>query len=136
MRFSSRAKIPQKAVIGSACYDLFPAKSAVLVPNATRSVETDLGFCFPKKYVAKIFPRSILSLQSIHVGGRIVDVDYSGNIRVIFTNLSNNRVEFNDGDRIAQVVFQKKKDIIFEEVLSFDDHTTERGSGGFGSTGI
>ena len=49
-RFSSRAKIPQK---GSACYDLFAAKSVVLEPNATRSVETDLVFCFPKNYVAK-----------------------------------------------------------------------------------
>ena len=68
-RFSSQAKIPQK---GSACYDLFAAKSVVLEPNATRSVETDLVFCFPKNYVAKIFPRSSLSLRSIHVGGRIV----------------------------------------------------------------
>ena len=68
-RFSSRAKIPQK---GSACYDLFAAKSVVLEPNATRSVETDLVFYFPKNYVAKIFPRSSLSLRSINVGGRIV----------------------------------------------------------------
>ena len=68
-RFSSRAKIPQK---GSACYDLFAAKSVVLEPNATRSVETDLVFYFPKNYVAKIFLRSSLSLRSIHVGGRIV----------------------------------------------------------------
>ena len=107
MRFISRGKIPQKATIGSACYDLFAAKSVVLQANATRLVETNLGFSFPKTYVAKIFPRSILSLRLIHVGGGIVDADYRGNIRVILTNLSNSRVEFNAGDRIAQVLFQK-----------------------------
>ena len=88
------------------------AKSAVLEPNATKSVQTDLGFCFPEKYVAKIFPRPSLSLQSVDVGGGIVAADYRENIRVIRTNVSNNRIEFSAGDRIAQVLFQKKKDVI------------------------
>ena len=67
-RFSSRARIPQKAAVESACYDLFAAKSVVLEPIANRSFETDLGFCFSKKYVAKIYPRSSLSLRSLLVG--------------------------------------------------------------------
>ena len=104
-RFSSRAKIPQKATIGSMCYGSFVAESVVLEPNVTRSVETDLGFYFPKEYVAKTFPRSNLSLWSTHVGGGIVDADYRGNICIILTNLSNNRVEFNAGDMIAEVLF-------------------------------
>ena len=106
-RFSSKATIPQKPIIGFLCYDLFAAKYLVLEANASRSVEADLGFCFSKYYVAKIFPRSSLSLKSIH--GGIADADYRGNTRVILINLSNNRVEFNTGDRIAQVIFQKKK---------------------------
>ena len=97
-RFLSRSRISQKATIGSACYDLFAAKSVVLEPNTTISVKTDLGFCFSKKCVAKIFPRSSLSLRSIHVGGGIVDADYTVNMRVTLTNRSNNRVEFNTGD--------------------------------------
>ena len=96
--FLSRSRISQKATIGSACYDLFAAKSVVLEPNTTISVKTDLGFCFSKKCVAKIFPRSSLSLRSIHVGGGIVDADYTVNMRVTLTNRSNNRVEFNTGD--------------------------------------
>ena len=75
---SSQAKIPQKAIIGSACDNLFAAKSVVLEPNATRLVKTDLGFCFLKKYVAKIFPISSLSLQSIHVEWGIFYADYRG----------------------------------------------------------
>ena len=85
-RFSSRARVPQKAAIGSACYNLFAAKCVVLETNSTRYVETDLGLCFSKKYMARIHLRSSLSLQSIFVGGGVVDSDYRGNVMVIMTN--------------------------------------------------
>lgn len=68
-RFSSSAHILQKVTIGSACYNLFTAKTVLLEPNAMRSLETDIGFCFSKKYVAKIYPRSSLSLRSVFAGG-------------------------------------------------------------------
>ena len=48
-RFSSRARIPQKATIGSACCGLFAARCVLLGAKATRSIETDLGFSFSKK---------------------------------------------------------------------------------------
>ena len=91
-RFSTRARVPRKSTIGSACYDLFAAKCAVLEPGATRFVETDIGFCFSEKYVAKIYPRSSMSLKSIFLGGGILDSDYRGNVRVIIHNLSSNRI--------------------------------------------
>ena len=53
-QFSSSGKIPQKATIGSPCYDLFAARCVTLEPNATRSIETDLGFSFSRKYMARI----------------------------------------------------------------------------------
>ena len=114
-RFSFRPKIPQKATIGSACYDFFAAKSVVLELNATRLVQTAVGFCFPEMYVAKIFPRSSLSLRSIHLGEGIVDAGYRGNISVILTSLSNSRDEFNVGDRITQVLFQKKMKLFLKK---------------------
>ena len=86
-RFSSRAKISQKATINSVCYDLFAARCVSLESNVTRSIETNLGFSFSKKYMARIYPRSSLSLQSILLGGGVVDADYKGNVRVILTNL-------------------------------------------------
>ena len=52
-RFSTGARVPRKPLIGSACYDLFAAKCAVLEPGATKYVEMDIGFCFSEKYVAK-----------------------------------------------------------------------------------
>ena len=78
---------------------------------------------FFKKYVAEIFPIFSLSIiPEINTRwGGIVEADYRGNIHVILINLSNNRVDFNTGDRIAQVLFQKKKDVVFEEVSSFKE---------------
>ena len=107
--FSTRACIPQKSTNGSACYDLFAARCAVLEPGATRSIETNIDLCFSEKYFGKMYPRSRLSLKSIVLGGGIIDPDYRGNIRVILHKLPNKRVEFNTGDGIAQIAFEKKR---------------------------
>ena len=121
-RFNRRTHVPQKSTIGSACYDLF-----ALELGATKSVETDIGFCFSEKYAAKIYPRSSMSLKSIFLAAGILNSDYRGNVRVILHNLSNNKIEINVGVCIAQVLFQKKKSLRFIEVLRFDNFTTERG---------
>ena len=134
--FTTRALVPRKSTMGSACYDLFAAKCAVLEPGATGSVEMDIGFCFSEMYLAKIYPRSTMSLKSIFLGGGILDPDYKGNVRAILHNLSNNRIEINAGDRIAQVLFRKQKPLRFVEVSIFDNFTTEINNEGFGSTGI
>ena len=90
-----------------------------------------------EKYVGKIYPRSSLFLKSV-LGGGIIDSNYRGKVRVILHNFSNKRVEFNTGDRIAQILFgikepPKRKCI---ELSSFDDFVTERNNKGFGSTGV
>ena len=90
-----------------------------------------------EKYVGKIYPRSSLFLKSV-LGGGIIDSNYRGNVMVILHNFSNKRVEFNTGDRIAQILFgikesPKRKCI---ELSSFDDFVTERNNKGFGSTGV
>ena len=126
-RFSSRAQIPRKTTKDSACYDLFAARCIILEPKAIRSIETDLGFAFSKNYKATI------SLQSIFVGGGVVDADYRGNVKVILTNISDRAKEIETGDRIAQVLFVKKQETEFEEASKFEE--TERGCKGFGSSG-
>ena len=77
-----------------------------------------------------------MSLKSIFLGSGILDPDYKGNVRAILHNLSNNRIEINAGDRIAQVLFRKQKPLRFVEVSIFDNFTTEINNEGFGSTGI
>ena len=110
-RFSACVRIPQKATTGSACYDLFAARCVTLEPNATRSTETNLGFAFSKKYMARIYPLSSLSLQLIFVRGGVVDVNCRGNVQIISTNLSYKTKEIETRDRIAQVRFVKKEEI-------------------------
>ena len=132
-RFSSRARVPQKATIDSACYDLFAAKYVILEPKATRSIETNLGFSFSKKYMENIYPRSSLSLQSIFLGGGVVGADYRGNFRIMLTSLSDRIKEIETGNRITQIPFVKKEETEFEELATFDE--TERGTKGFGSSG-
>ena len=114
---------------------MFAAKVVVLEPNLTKSVETDIGFCFLKKYVAKIYLRSSLSLCFIHIGGEIIDPDFRGNLCVIMSNFSSNKIHFNVRDRIEQVLW-KKEHPDFIEVANFDDFFTKGGDKGFGSTGI
>ena len=92
-------------------------------PGATRSVETDIGFCFSDKYLAKIYPCPSVSLKSVFLGGGIVDSNYRRNVRVILHNLSKkrkNRVEFNTGDCNAQAPFQKKilKNLLKLQILT------------------
>ena len=122
-RFSSCVHIPQKVTIGSACYNLFAAKTVLLEPNAMRSLETDIGFCFSKKYAAKIYipDRAYLyTLPLLEEGGMIYS-DFRGNIHVILSSFSSSRVEINVGDRIGQVLFQRKEEPNFVEVSNFDD---------------
>ena len=90
---------------------LFAAKYVVLEPCVTRSAETDIGFCFSEKYVEKMYPRSSMSLKSLFLDGGILDSGYRGNATIILHNLSNNRIGINPGDRIAQVLLQKIKNL-------------------------
>ena len=63
-----------------------------------------------------------------------VDADYRGEIGVILVNLSNEEFEINDGERVAQLVIAKHERVTWKEVEVLNE--TERGSGGFGSTGV
>ena len=98
--------VPTNATPGSACFDVYSAKSTELGPGVTKTVKLDLGMKFAKKYVCRIYPRPGLSLK-LRRGGRGggVDSDYRDNISVILTNLSSWNVKTERGDRIAQIIF-------------------------------
>lgn len=103
--------------------------------ECNKIVKTDLGFCFSKNYIARIYPRSSLCLKFLLIGGGVVDSNYKWNFCVIITNLLDRTGEFETEDRIAQVLFVKKEDIEFEEVFNFEDFQTDTGSKSFGSSG-
>ena len=100
-------------------------------------VKTGLFVSLPKGYEAQIRPRSGLAFKNgitvLNTPGTI-DADYRGEIGVILVNLSSQDFTINDGDRIAQMVIAKHETAIWEEVENLDE--TNRGEGGFGSSGV
>lgn len=135
----SRHQLPEYATPLSAGVDLRANIDAPIVmpPLGRALVPTGLFMALPKGYEAQVRPRSGMALkQGVTVlnSPGTIDADYRGEIGVILINLSDVEVKINDGDRIAQMVIGKYEQVVFDEVEKIDE--TERGSGGFGHTGI
>lgn len=107
-----------------------------LEPLARAMVPTGLFIALPEGTEAQVRPRSGLAAKHgitvLNTPGTI-DADYRGEIKVILVNLSNEAFVINPGERIAQMVVARYEQVQWEEVELLDD--TERGTGGFGSTG-
>ena len=100
-------------------------------------VPTGLYIALPEGYEAQVRPRSGLAAKkgiTVLNSPGTVDADYRGEIRVILVNLSEEPFEIVPGERIAQMVIARHEHIEWEEVEVLDE--TERGAGGFGSTGV
>ncbi|MDJ0644562.1 MAG: dUTP diphosphatase [Flavobacteriaceae bacterium] len=112
-------------------------ESIVLKPLERTIVKTGLFIALPSEYEAQVRPRSGLAAKKgitvLNAPGTI-DADYRGEIGVILVNLSNEDFEINDGERIAQLVIAKYEQAHWIEVKTLDE--TDRGAGGFGSTGL
>ena len=108
----------------------------VLQPLERTLVPTGLYIALPKGYEAQVRPRSGLSAKhgiTVLNSPGTIDADYRGEIRVILVNLSQQPFEIVPGERIAQMVIARHEQVQWEEVDQLDD--TQRGAGGFGSTG-
>lgn len=133
------AQVPEYKTEGSAGADLralLPA-SLVLRPGERAAVPTGLFIELPPGYEAQVRPRSGLALQKgvtcLNSPGTI-DSDYRGELKVILANLGREDVTVDSGDRIAQLVVAPVTRAIFVRAAGALGET-ERGSGGFGSTG-
>ena len=134
----SKNAIPEYTTIGSAGMDIRANIDAPIdiPPMNRRLIPTGLYIQLPLGYEAQVRPRSGLALKQgltdLSAPGTI-DHDFRGEIGVILINLSNEVQSINPGDRIAQLVISKYEKANFQLTNSLDE--TERGSGGFGSTG-
>ena len=113
-------------------------ESAITLKPLQRAiVKTGLFIALPTGFEAQVRPRSGLAAKkgiTVLNSPGTVDADYRGEIGVILVNLSNEDFIINDGERIAQLVIAKHERVNWKEVSVLTE--TERGSGGFGSTGI
>jgi len=131
--------LPEYETLASAGMDLRAHIEApiVLEPLARVLVKTGLFLELPIGIEAQVRPRSGLALKkgiSVLNAPGTIDADYRGEIGVILINLSRESFTINNGDRIARMVIAKHERAQWNEVESLEE--TERGSGGFGSTGI
>jgi dUTP pyrophosphatase len=134
----SNNDLPAYETIASAGLDVraFIEESITLKPFERKLVKTGLFLEIPVGYEAQVRPRSGFALKNgvtvLNSPGTI-DADYRGEVGVILINLSQENVEIHSGDRIAQLVFAKVEQAEWNEVETLSE--TERGQGGFGSTG-
>jgi len=134
----SNNPLPAYATIASAGVDLRAnlTESIILNPLERKLIPTGLFIALPIGYEAQIRPRSGLALKNgitvLNTPGTI-DADYRGEIGVILINLSNEPFTINNGDRICQMVIAKHEQAEWNLVEILE--STDRGSGGFGSTG-
>ena len=111
-------------------------EAIALGPLERALVPTGLFISLPPGFEAQVRPRSGLAAkQGITVlnSPGTVDADYRGEIKVILVNLSNETVQINDGDRVAQLVIARHEQAVWQAAEVLDE--TARGAGGFGSTG-
>ncbi len=131
-------ELPAYATVSSAGLDLKAVldQAITLRPLERKIIGTGLKIALPEGYEAQVRPRSGLAakhgLTVLNAPGTI-DADYRGEIGVILVNLSNEAVDINPGERIAQLVIAQYTKVDWQVVESLD--STDRGEGGFGSTG-
>ncbi len=139
MRLDTRAILPRYATSQAAGMDIAACldEAIVIEPQTTALVPTGFAIELPEGYEAQLRPRSSLALHhavSLANAPATIDADYRGEIKVILINYGKTPFEVKHGDRIAQMVIAKVERANFVEVNALSE--TDRGTGGFGHTGL
>ena len=133
------AIIPEYKTSGAAGADVcaFLSESVVIKSGEFVMIPTGLSFAIPEGYEIQVRPRSGLAAKNgvtvLNTPGTI-DSDYRGEVKVILINHGKDAFTVNNGDRIAQLIVAPVTQGVFEKTDELD--STERGEGGFGSTGV
>jgi len=140
LQLDKELPLPKYETDGSAGMDLYSTKNTWIIPGQISIISTGIAISLPKGYEAQIRPRSGLAakygITVVNAPGTI-DSDYRGEIKIILTNLSRQQHQVLRGNRIAQMVINKVEQINWLSVeTGLDLEQSERGTDGFGSTGI
>ena len=140
LQLDKELSLPKYETDGSAGMDLYSTKNTWIIPGQISIISTGIAISLPKGYEAQIRPRSGLAAKHgitvVNAPGTI-DSDYRGEIKIILTNLSRQQYQVLRGNRIAQMVINRVEQINWLPVeTGLDLEQSERGSGGFGSTGL
>lgn len=139
VKLKNNAILPEYQTLGAAAADVHACLDApvTLAPMERRMIPTGFSMAIPEGYEVQIRARSGLSIKhgiAMVNGVGTIDSDYRGEVGVLLVNLGQEPFAVEPDMRIAQMVLSRYERIEWSEVAELDD--TERGSGGFGSTGI
>jgi len=127
------ARLPERQHPSDAGADLFSLENYEIYPNEQKLIDTGIAIKIPRGFAGFIFNRSSQGKKAITIPHSVgvIDSDYRGNLKVLLKNNSEDPYKITAGDRIAQLVIQRV------ELPTFYDawNDTQRGTGGFGSTG-
>lgn len=134
-KLTEHALEPVRGSERAAGMDLRSAYDAVIPARGKALVKTDIQIQVPQGSYGRIAPRSGLAAKNfIDVGAGVIDEDYRGNVGVLLFNHSDTDFNVSRGDRIAQLICER---IYYPELEQMDKlEDTQRGEGGFGSTGV
>lgn len=128
--------LPHYATDGAAGMDVVSAEDVSIAPGARHAVATGLAMAIPHGYEIQVRPRSGLALKhgiTVPNTPGTIDSDYRGELKVILINHGDAAFVIHRGDRVAQLVLAPVTQAAWDEVDDLDE--TDRGAGGFGSTG-
>jgi len=119
---------------GDAGYDIYSCEEAIIQPRTRELIRTGIASDFPGNYVARICDRSgMAAKEGLHVMAGVIDASYRGEWKILLYNSTDQQKVLDAQTRIAQVLFYVVADFLVMEVPALSN--TERGTGGFGSTG-
>jgi dUTP pyrophosphatase len=137
-RLDAGVELPAYAYEGDAGLDLRSAEDVTLEPGERRLVSTGLAVAIPDGYAGFVMPRSGLALReglSMANTPGLIDAHYRGELKICAVNLDPKRpIRIERGERVAQLVILKVPRVELVEVSALDE--TDRGTGGFGSSGV
>ena len=133
-RLSDKGTLPTRAHKYDAGWDLYSSENLQIVSNHRRTVSTSIALSIPDGYVGLIWPRSGLAVKrGIDVFAGVIDAGYRGEIKIRMSIPHLGAPHYKVGDRVAQLIVMKLSWVDVTEIKDLDD--SERGSGGFGSSG-
>jgi len=134
-RLNAEAHLPTRTSPGAAGYDLYSSEDVVIKAEGKALVKTGISIALPEECYGRIAPRSGLAWKHfINIGAGVIDADYRGEVGVVMFNHAKTAYTVSKGDRVAQLILER---ILTPPVVEVDSLTeTERGAGGFGSSGL
>jgi dUTP pyrophosphatase len=134
-RLTPDAIVPTRGSAHAVGYDLYSTDEVVVPPTHRVLIGTGIATVLPVGVYGRVAPRSGLAVKcGIQVGAGVIDPDYTGEVKVVLFNHGDKDFEVKKGDRVAQLILERCETPEVEEVGTVE--STERGSKGFGSTGV